>query len=65
MTHNTLSKGDKVLCTSIGTFGDRFGQIAHIYGANLVNLEFSPGTAVDVNQLRNYSHDLESSEPRR
>ena len=51
---NTLSKGDKVLCTSIGTFGDRFGQIAHIYGANLVNLEFSPGTAVDVNQLRNY-----------
>ena len=49
---NTLSKGDKVLSISIGTFGDRFGEIAQIYGAAVVDLKCSPGTAVEVDQIR-------------
>ena len=50
---NTLSKGDKVLSISIGTFGDRFGEIAQIYGADVVHLKCLPGTAVDVDEIRN------------
>ena len=50
---NTLSKGDKVLSISIGTFGERFGEIAKIYGADVVYLKCLPGTAVAVDQIRN------------
>jgi len=32
---NTLSPGDKVLSVSIGVFGDRFGDIAETYGADV------------------------------
>ena len=49
---NTLSPGEKVLCASIGSFGDRFGQIAGIFGADVTMLKFPQGTAVDVDKLR-------------
>ena len=49
---NTLSPGDKVLCASIGSFGDRFGQIARVFGADVTMLSFPPGTAVETEQLR-------------
>ena len=32
---NTLSEGDKVLAVSIGEFGDRFGEIAEAFGADV------------------------------
>ena len=48
----TLSREDKVLSISIGTFGDRFGEIAKIYGADVVYLKCLPGTAVEANQIR-------------
>ncbi len=35
---NTLSPGDAVLCASSGVFGDRFGQVASTYGADVVHL---------------------------
>ena len=49
---NTLSPGDKVLNTSIGYFGDRFGEIARRYGAQVTELQFPWGKAVDIDVLR-------------
>jgi len=49
---NTLSPGDKVLCVSIGSFGDRFGQIARVFGADVTMLSFPPGTAADPGEVR-------------
>ena len=49
---NTLSPGDKVVCASVGSFGDRFGQIARTFGADVTMLSFTPGTAVDPEALR-------------
>jgi aspartate aminotransferase-like enzyme len=49
---NTLSPGEKVLCASIGSFGDRFGKIASTFGADVTMLNFPQGTAVVVDELR-------------
>ncbi len=49
---NTLSPGDKVLCASVGGFGQRFGDIARIFGADVTMLDFTPGTAVEPDALR-------------
>ena len=49
---NTLSPGDSVLCASGGVFGERFGQIAEIYGADVGWLKFPDGEAVDPDRLR-------------
>ena len=49
---NTLSPGERVLCASIGSFGDRFGSIAEIFGAQVTKLNFEQGTAVDIDTLR-------------
>ena len=32
---NTLSPGDKALCVSVGSFGDRFAAMAEVYGADV------------------------------
>jgi aspartate aminotransferase-like enzyme len=50
---NTLSPGDKVLAVSIGFFGDRFGEIAQAYGAQVTPLTFPPGRAADPDDIRN------------
>ncbi len=44
---NTLSPGDKVLATSCGFFGDRFAEIAEVYGAEVKRLNFEWGKPVD------------------
>ena len=44
---NTLSPGDRVMNVSIGVFGDRFGQIAGAYGAEVVKPSIEFGTAAD------------------
>ena len=49
---NTLSPGDKVLCATVGAFGDRFGKLAEAYGADVITLGFPLGTAVDTGGLR-------------
>ena len=49
---NTLSPGDRVLCATSGVFGDRFGQIAETFGADVVTLSLPLGTAVDPERLR-------------
>lgn len=49
---NTMSPGERALCVSVGAFGDRFGQIAKIFGAEVTNLRSPSGQAVDVDRLR-------------
>lgn len=49
---NTLSPGDKVVNVSVGVFGERFGEIAEIFGAEVVKLDFPYGTVVDTDKLR-------------
>ncbi len=44
---NTLSPGDRVLSVSNGFFGDRFGDIAELYGAEVTRLNFEWGKPVD------------------
>ncbi len=42
---NTLSTGDKVLCVTVGSFGDRFGTIAERYGAEVTRSDIEWGQA--------------------
>ena len=42
---NTLSIGDKVLCVTVGSFGDRFGTIAERYGAEVTRSDIDWGDA--------------------
>jgi len=50
---NTLSPGDKVLSISNGFFGERFGDIAEQYGAEVIRLSFEWGKAVDLDAVEN------------
>jgi len=49
---NTLSPGDKVLATSNGYFGDRFANIAEMFGADVKRLNFEWGEPVDPDAVR-------------
>jgi aspartate aminotransferase-like enzyme len=49
---NTLSPGDKVLAVSIGAFGDRFANIAKIFGADVVLMNIEWGKAADPDAIR-------------
>jgi aspartate aminotransferase-like enzyme len=49
---NTLSPGDKVLAASCGNFGDRFADIAEIFGAEVKRLNFEWGKPVDPDTVR-------------
>ena len=49
---NTLSPGDKVLAVSIGSFGDRFANIARAFGADIVPLNVEWGRAADPDAVR-------------
>ncbi len=47
---NTLSTGDRVLCVTVGSFGDRFGTIAERYGAEVTrsNIEWGEAATPDL-----------------
>ena len=49
---NSLSPGDKVLAVTIGAFGDRFAEMAQVYGAQVKRLEFPWGNAADIDTIR-------------
>jgi len=49
---NFLSPGDPVLSVSIGVFGDRFRQIAEVYGARVIPLRFPYGAHADPEAVR-------------
>ncbi len=44
---NVLSPGDRVLACVAGEFGKRFAQMAAAFGAQVQELAFSPGAAID------------------
>ncbi len=49
---NTLSPGDRVLVVSNGFFGDRFGELAERFGAEVSWLRFEWGLAADPEAIR-------------
>lgn len=49
---NTLSPGDKVLVLANGFFGERFADIAEVFGAKALRLRFEWGQAVDPEAVR-------------
>ncbi len=59
---NTLSPADRVLVVTIGSFGDRFAQIATAFGASVERFEVEWGQAADPAALREH---LASAEPYR
>lgn len=53
---NTLSPGDKVLAVSVGSFGDRFANIARAFGADIVPMNVEWGKAADPDAIRKALH---------
>jgi aspartate aminotransferase-like enzyme len=51
---NTLSPGDRALVITIGSFGDRFAQIATAFGAAVERYEVEWGNAADPAVLRDH-----------
>ncbi len=49
---NTLSPGDKVLAVSIGEFGERFINIAQLFGAEVLPVRSELGKPADVDAIR-------------
>src|SRR6478672_9530752 len=49
---NLFSAGDKVISLSVGSFGERFAEIAERFGVELVRVESPWGQPVDTEQLR-------------
>ena len=59
---NTLSPGDRVLCLTIGSFGDRFAKIAGAFGAAVDVHQVDWGRSADPAELR---RTLAEAEPYR
>lgn len=54
---NTLSPGDKVLSVSIGIFGDRFAELAKVYGAEVIPLNYDWGQAANPEDVKKALQD--------
>ena len=54
---NTLSPGDRVINATIGVFGNRFTDIASVFGADVVTLSFPFGEVIDLDLLRKTLED--------
>ena len=48
---NVLAPGDKVLAVSIGEFGDRFADIAGVFGADVTKMQVEPGTQAEPAEI--------------
>jgi aspartate aminotransferase-like enzyme len=48
---NTLSPGDRVLCVTIGVFGQRFAEIAEAYGVDVTRMAYPMGMAAKPDQV--------------
>jgi aspartate aminotransferase-like enzyme len=51
---NLISPGDRVLVISIGSFGDRFAEVAAAFGAAVERLDFEWGRAADPEVVRRH-----------
>ena len=54
---NTLSPGDKVVNVCVGVFGIRFGEIAELFGAEVISLDFPFGSGADPDKIRETLRD--------
>ncbi|MBU5483585.1 alanine--glyoxylate aminotransferase family protein [Clostridium sp. MSJ-11] len=54
---NCFSTGDRILAVSIGDFGDRFIQIAKIYGLTVDEIKVPWGKAVSLEEIKNNLKD--------
>ena len=60
---NFINNGDRVLSVSCGTFGNRFREIARIYGADIISLDIPHGSSAkpgDVNSLLSSNPDVKA-----
>jgi aspartate aminotransferase-like enzyme len=48
---NTVNRGQKVLVVSIGNFGERFADMAHTYGAAVIDYKVEWGQAADPAEI--------------
>jgi aspartate aminotransferase-like enzyme len=49
---NMFSPGDTVLSLACGVFGDRFGEIAKTFGANVISVKAEWGKAISVDAVK-------------
>ncbi len=59
---NLLSTGEKALFCTVGSFGDRWADIAAMYGVDVVRLSMPPGEAIDpedVERILAENQDIE------
>ncbi|KUK41231.1 MAG: Aminotransferase, class V [Clostridia bacterium 62_21] len=49
---NTINPGDKVLVLVTGKFGERWRDLARIYGADVIEMNFGWGNPVDVDAVK-------------
>lgn len=49
---NLFSKGEKVLVINAGYFGERFGEIARVYGLDVIELKYAWGKSYDLNEVK-------------
>ena len=49
---NTLSPNDRVLSISIGSFGDRYADIAKAFGAEVIKITAPYGEAIEPNNVK-------------
>ena len=49
---NLVNEGDKVLCLSLGNFGNRWAKIAEAIGADVEKIEVGSGEVIDPEVLR-------------
>ena len=54
---NTLSPGDKVVAATAGSFGDRFVDMAEVFGAEVTRLDFEWGEPIDPDAIRKALRD--------
>jgi len=49
---NFFNPGDKVIVINAGKFGERWAQIAHTYGLEVIELKYEWGKSADIDQLK-------------
>lgn len=49
---NFFSAGDTIVSFTCGEFGNRWAEVARQYGANVIQVKFTSGTAVDAGEVR-------------
>ncbi len=55
---NVLSPGDEVIAVTVGAFGDRFAQIAEVFGLQVHRLDYEWGQAANPADIGALLHEL-------